>query len=118
MDRRRTGVLLRLEEKPPPETMCGGLLAGTVRAVRRLENPLTRARLRIATGSSRRSGLEVFAERTRRELPATGEHVLRRTLETRDDLTAQERQVALVARDGMSNMEIGARLFLSRQTAD
>ena len=52
------------------------LLAGTVRAVRRLENPLTRARLRIATGSSRRSGLEVFAERTRRELLARGEHVL------------------------------------------
>ena len=70
------GVLLRLEEKSSSETMCGGLLAGTVRAVRRLENPLTRARLRIATGSSRRSGLEVFAERTRRKLLARGEHVL------------------------------------------
>ena len=42
--------------------------------------------------------MEVFAERSRRELLATGEHVLRRTLETRDHLTAQEREVALVAR--------------------
>ena len=59
--------------------------------------------------------MEVFPERTRRELPATGEHVLRRTLETRDDVTAQERQVALAARHCMS-IEIGARLFLSRHT--
>jgi DNA-binding NarL/FixJ family response regulator len=61
-------------------------------------------------------GMDVFAERTRRELLATAEHVLRRTLEIRDDLTPQERQVALVARDGTSNIEIGARLFLSRNT--
>jgi DNA-binding NarL/FixJ family response regulator len=60
--------------------------------------------------------MEVFPERTRRELPATGEHVLIRTFETRDDLTAQERQDALVARDCLSNIEIGARLFHSRQT--
>jgi DNA-binding CsgD family transcriptional regulator len=42
--------------------------------------------------------------------------LLRHTIETRDDVAAQERQVALVARHCMSNIEIGARLFLSRQT--
>jgi DNA-binding CsgD family transcriptional regulator len=61
-------------------------------------------------------GMEAFAARARRELLATGEHVRRRAVETRDDLTAQERQVALLARDGMSNVEIGARLFISRHT--
>jgi DNA-binding CsgD family transcriptional regulator len=61
-------------------------------------------------------GMEAFAERTRHELLATGELVQRRTVQTRDDLTAQERQIALLARDGMSNVEIGARLSLSQHT--
>jgi DNA-binding CsgD family transcriptional regulator len=60
--------------------------------------------------------MEAFAERTRRELLATGEHVRKRTVETRDDLTAQEQQIARLARDGLSNQEIGARLFLSQHT--
>jgi DNA-binding CsgD family transcriptional regulator len=60
--------------------------------------------------------MEAFAERARRELAATGVTVRKRTVETRDELTAQERQVALFARDGMSNSEIGARLFLSQHT--
>ena len=60
--------------------------------------------------------MQAFAERARRELLATGEHVRRRIVERRDDLTAQERQAALLARDGMSNSEIGARLFLSQHT--
>jgi DNA-binding NarL/FixJ family response regulator len=55
-----------------------------------------------------------FAERARRELQATGETVRRRTPATRDDLTTQERQIARFARDGLTNPEIGARLFLSR----
>jgi DNA-binding CsgD family transcriptional regulator len=61
-------------------------------------------------------GMEAFAERARRELAATGKTVRKRTVETQDELTSQERQVALFARDGMSNSEIGARLFLSQHT--
>jgi DNA-binding CsgD family transcriptional regulator len=75
-----------------------------------------RTQLRTAHEFFTTTGMEAFAERTRRELLATGEHVRRRNVETRDDLTAQERQVALLARDGMSNVEIGAQLFLSQHT--
>jgi DNA-binding CsgD family transcriptional regulator len=63
-------------------------------------------------------GMDAFAERARQELEATGEKVRRRTVETRDDLTAQERQIARLARDGLSNPEIGARLFLSPRTVE
>ena len=63
-------------------------------------------------------GMEAFADRARKELLATGEKVRRRTFDTRDDLTAQERQIARLARDGLSNPEIGARLFLSPRTVE
>ena len=63
-------------------------------------------------------GMEAFAERARNELLATGETVRKRTVETRDDLTAQERQIARLARDGLTNPEIGARLFLSPRTVE
>jgi DNA-binding CsgD family transcriptional regulator len=63
-------------------------------------------------------GMEGFAERTRRELLATGATVQRRSVETRDDLTAQEAQIARLARDGLSNPEIGAQLFLSARTVE
>jgi DNA-binding CsgD family transcriptional regulator len=63
-------------------------------------------------------GMEAFAERARNELEASGEKVRKRTVETRDDLTAQERQIARLAREGLSNPEIGARLFLSPRTVE
>ena len=62
--------------------------------------------------------MEAFAERARGELLATGEKVRKRTVETRDDLTPQEQQIARLARDGLSNPEIGARLFLSPRTIE
>jgi DNA-binding CsgD family transcriptional regulator/tetratricopeptide (TPR) repeat protein len=77
-----------------------------------------REQLRTAHGMMGGMGMEAFAERARRELVATGETVRRRSAETRDELTPQERQIALLARDGLSNPEIGARLFLSPRTVE
>jgi ATP/maltotriose-dependent transcriptional regulator MalT len=59
-----------------------------------------------------------FAERTRRELLATGATVRKRTVENPDQLTAQEALIARLARDGLSNPEIGAQLFLSTRTVE
>jgi DNA-binding CsgD family transcriptional regulator len=65
-------------------------------------------------------GMEAFAERARRELLATGESARKRTartaLDAGQELTAQEAQVAQLARDGLSNPEIAARLFISSHT--
>jgi DNA-binding CsgD family transcriptional regulator len=77
-----------------------------------------REQLRIAYGQLSAIGMEAFAERARRELQATGEKLRKRTVETRDDLTAHERQIAQLACDGLSNPEIGARLFLSPRTVE
>ena len=77
-----------------------------------------RAELRRADELFTAIGMEAFVERTRGELRATGEKVRKRTVETRDELTAQERQIARLARDGLSNPEIGARLFLSPRTVE
>jgi DNA-binding CsgD family transcriptional regulator/tetratricopeptide (TPR) repeat protein len=77
-----------------------------------------REHLRTAHDMIATIGMEAFAERARRELLATGERVRRRTVETRDDLTPQEEQIGRLARDGLSNAEIGARLFLSPRTVE
>jgi DNA-binding NarL/FixJ family response regulator len=60
--------------------------------------------------------IAAFADRAGRELLATGETVRKRTAHTRGELTAQEAQIAHLARDGLSNPEIGARLFISPRT--
>jgi len=75
-----------------------------------------RTQLRAAYEEFTSIGMEAFAERARIELAATGEKVRKRTVETHDQLTAQERQIAELARDGLTNPEIAGRLFLSRRT--
>ena len=82
---------------------------------RRLE---AREQLRTAHEMFTAMGLEAFGGRAARELLATGERARKRTVETREDLTAQELQVARLARDGLSNPEIGARLFISPRTVE
>jgi DNA-binding CsgD family transcriptional regulator len=88
----------------------------------RRENRRTDAReqLRTAHGMFDEIGMEAFAERARRELLATGETARKRTaqaaVEASEQLTPQEAQVAQLARDGLSNPEIGARLFISSHT--
>ena len=63
-------------------------------------------------------GMEAFAERAGRELLATGEKVRKRSPDTREELTPQEGQIARLARDGLSNPEIGAQLFVSARTVE
>jgi DNA-binding CsgD family transcriptional regulator len=75
-----------------------------------------RVHLRTAHDLFTSIGMEAFAERARNELTATGEKARKRDVETRDDLTAQESQIAQLARDGLSNAEIGARLIISQHT--
>jgi DNA-binding CsgD family transcriptional regulator len=75
-----------------------------------------RAQLRTAHEMFVAMGAEGFAERAARELLATGETARKRTVESSSQLTAQEAQVALLAREGLSNPEIGARLFISPRT--
>ena len=86
----------------------------------RRENRRVDARvpLRAAHDQFASIGMKAFAERARGELLATGEKVRERTVATRDDLTAQERQIARLAREGLSNPDIGARLFLSPRTVE
>jgi DNA-binding CsgD family transcriptional regulator len=86
----------------------------------RRENRRVDARVQLRTAHQMLAamGAEAFAERARRELVATGETVRKRTVETRVELTAQERQIARRARDGYTNSQIGAELFLSARTVE
>jgi DNA-binding CsgD family transcriptional regulator len=85
------------------------------RANRRVD---ARGQLNVAHEMFDTMGMKSFAERTRRELIATGGTVHKRNVETRMNLTAQEVQIARLARDGLSNPEIGAQLFLSARTVE
>jgi DNA-binding CsgD family transcriptional regulator len=76
-----------------------------------------REQLRTAHGMLEAMGVAAFAERARSELRAAGGTVRKRTAAARhEELTAQEAQIARLARDGLSNPEIGTRLFISART--
>jgi DNA-binding NarL/FixJ family response regulator len=77
-----------------------------------------REHLRTAHEMLAAMGIDGFAERARRELLATGQTVRKRTPDTDRNLTAQETQIAARARDGQTNTEIGAELFLSPRTVE
>ncbi|MEU1600785.1 AAA family ATPase [Streptomyces sp. NPDC005708] len=86
----------------------------------RRNNRRTDARdcLRNAYEMFSRVGADAFAERARRELQGTGETVRKRTAATQEALTAQEAHIARLAREGRTNTEIGAQLFLSPRTVE
>jgi ATP/maltotriose-dependent transcriptional regulator MalT len=77
-----------------------------------------REQLRVAYQMLNAMGMEGFAERARQELVATGEIVRKRTVETFAELTAQEAQIARLARDGRTNREISTQLFVSPRTVE
>jgi DNA-binding CsgD family transcriptional regulator len=77
-----------------------------------------RSQLRTAYRMLDAIGMEAFAERARHELIATGEKVRKRSAGARDQLTPQEAQIARLARDGRTNSEIAAQLFLSSRTVE
>jgi DNA-binding CsgD family transcriptional regulator len=85
------------------------------RAHRRLD---ARKQLNTALEMFTRMGAQGFAERTRRELAATGEKVRKQPVGSGDKLTAQEAQIARLAADGLTNQEIGAQLFISTHTVE
>ena len=85
------------------------------RARRRVD---ARVQLRAAYDAFVRMGAERFAERARRELLATGEKVRKRQADSLDELTPQEERVARLAREGRTNAEIGADLFISARTVE
>jgi DNA-binding NarL/FixJ family response regulator len=85
------------------------------RAGRRVD---ARRELRTAFETLTAMGAEAFAERAQRELRATGETVRKRSVETLDELTPQEAQIARLAREGRTNPEIGTELFISPRTVE
>jgi DNA-binding CsgD family transcriptional regulator len=77
-----------------------------------------RDQLRTAYDMFDEMGAAAFGDRARRELLAAGEAVGKRSVETRDELTPQEAHIAGLARDGYSNQEIGAQLYISPRTVE
>jgi DNA-binding NarL/FixJ family response regulator len=63
-------------------------------------------------------GMEAFGDRAQGELVAAGAKLRMRHVEVREDLTPQEEQIARLARDGLTNAQIGAQLFLSSRTIE
>ena len=77
-----------------------------------------RGQLRLAFDALAAMGVQAFAERARRELLATGERVRTRHQDPGAELTPQEREIARLARDGRTNSEIGAQLFIGARTVE
>jgi DNA-binding NarL/FixJ family response regulator len=77
-----------------------------------------RKHLRTALEAFTGMGVEAFARRAERELLATGERARKRTVDTLDQLTPQETQIARLAADGHTNREIAAQLFVSASTVE
>jgi len=77
-----------------------------------------RRHLRTALEAFTSMGTEAFARRAERELLATGERARKRTVDTRDELTPQETEIARLAANGHTNPEIAAQLFISRSTVE
>ena len=77
-----------------------------------------RVQLRTALEAFTSMGAAAFARRTERELLATGERARKRTVDTLDQLTPQEAQIARLAAQGETNREIAARLFISPSTVE
>jgi DNA-binding CsgD family transcriptional regulator len=77
-----------------------------------------RQHLRIALDAFTSMGTDAFARRAERELQATGEHARKRTVDTVDQLTPQETQVAHLAATGATNREIAAQLFITQSTVE
>jgi DNA-binding CsgD family transcriptional regulator len=77
-----------------------------------------REQLRTAYEMLEAMGIAGFADRARKELVATGATARKRTIETANELTAQEAQIAMLARDGRSNPEISTQLFISPRTVE
>lgn len=77
-----------------------------------------RAQLRTAHQMFAAMGAQAFAERSRRELQATGQKTRREPTAAGDALTPQERQIAELAAAGLTNAEIAAQLFLSAHTVE
>jgi len=77
-----------------------------------------RQRLRAAEEMFAEIGMSGFAERAQGELVATGAKLRKRPVEAPGGLTPQEEQIAQLARDGLTNAQIGAQLFLSARTVE
>jgi DNA-binding CsgD family transcriptional regulator len=85
--------------------------------LRRARRPRdARQHLRAALDGFEALGAEVWAERARVELRASGQTARRRVPDTRDQLTEQELQIAHFVAQGLSNREVAAQLFLSPRT--
>ena len=100
-----------------PELARGRLLFGEWlrRAGRRVD---AREQLQAAHDAFVTMGADAFAERAQRELLATGAKVRKRTPDARDALTPQEQHIARLAREGRTNPQIGAELYLSPRTVE